>query len=77
MGSQGVSGGPESHKPRPHSLSGDDELVDVWRVFDEQVGGAQRGCCGREQQPAVYHLRENSIKHTLHPNPVASMQTFL
>ena len=48
--------GPEGHNPVPQLLSGDDELVDIGRIFNEQVGASQNSPCSTEQQAPVYHL---------------------
>lgn len=58
------SGGPEGHEPAPHFLNGDNELVDVGRIFNEQVGASQNSSCRTEQEATVYHLwkiREKKI----------------
>ena len=58
------SGGPESREPVPHLLSGDDDFVDIRRMFNEQVGASQNSSCSTEQQAAVYHLWKTQFKQT-------------
>lgn len=50
------SGGHEICQPVPHFLSGEEELGDIGRIFNEHIGTSHNRSCYTHQQAPVYHL---------------------